>query len=96
VTLAAVAASVTLPCVLTIQPVTGRDALTGFGAWAGGTEDGAPGAAVGDVLGIIDGDGTDGDGTDGDGDGDVVDAHFTQNTFCLARPCSPLKFQNSL
>lgn len=90
-TLAAVAASVTLPCVPTIQPVTGRDALTGFGAWADGTEDGALGAAVGDALAIIDG-----DETDGDGDGVVVDAHFTQNTFCLARPCSPLKFQNSL
>ena len=23
-------------------------------------------------------------------------AHFTQNTFCLAKPCSPWKFQYSL
>ncbi len=50
----------------------------------------------------VDGDGVGDHDDDGDGEGGVGDglgvgaAHFTQNTLCLAEPCSPVKFQKSL
>jgi hypothetical protein len=75
----------------------------GVGAWLGG------GVAVEVVVGDTDGDGEDDEGVgdpDGEGVGDpdgedvgvgvgdgVGAGHATQNTFCLAKPCSPVKFQ---
>jgi hypothetical protein len=91
------------------QPVVGRppwlgglEPGPGVGAWLGG------GVAVEVVVGDTDGDGEvgegvgevgDGVGEVGDGDGEVGEGdgvgapHATQNTFCLAKPCSPVKFQ---
>ena len=77
--------------------------LTGVGAGAGGAEDVGLGlgAVVGVAVDVVLGVGvsvvvgvTVGVGV---GVGVVVGtAHATQNTFCLAKPCSPVKFQKSL
>jgi X-X-X-Leu-X-X-Gly heptad repeat protein len=79
----------------------------GVGAWLGGgvavdvvVGDTDGDGEVGDGVGEV-GDGVgevgDGVGEVGDGVGEVGDGvgagHATQNTFCLARPCSPVKFQ---
>jgi len=45
----------------------------------------ALGLGLGDVVGVALGVGV-----------GVGAAHATQNTFCLAKPCSPVKFQKSL
>jgi hypothetical protein len=76
------------------QPVIGSP--LGLGGLGGGLD----GARLG--LGVaVDGDvgDTDGEGV-GDPDGEGVGVpvgvgagHATQNTFCLAKPCSPVKFQ---
>jgi hypothetical protein len=57
---------------------------------AGNHDDGDVGVGDGLGLGVGVGD------TLGEGLGDGVGAHATQNTFCLAKPFSPVKFQKSL
>jgi len=90
------------------QPVTGREPVTGVGAGAAATTchggvyvaGGVVGGVVGGVLAQVQvGDGDVGvpvgvpSGVVDDGAGA---GHFTQNTFCLAVPFSPVKFQKSL
>jgi hypothetical protein len=91
------------------QPVTGRVPDTGVGAGAGATEDAGPGedgvtpgageddAGVGaGVAQVHVGVGV-GEGDVGAGVGvGVEEGQDTQNTFCLAAPCSPANVQKSL
>src|ERR1700730_5325842 len=93
------------------QPVTGREPATATGAGAAATTcDGgvcvagaggvAGGAVVGGVLAQVQvgaGDvGVPVGVPSGVVDDGVGAGHFTQNTFCLAAPFSPVKFQKSL
>ena len=84
------------------QPVIGSP--LGLGGLGGGLDGARLGLGVAVDVGVGD---TDGEGVgdpDGDGVGDpdgegvgvpvgVGAGHATQNTFCLAKPCSPVKFQ---
>jgi len=88
------------------QPVTGREPVTATGAGAAGTG----GVCVGGAGGVLGGGVAGGVLAQvqvGAGDVGVVvgvvgacvgvaAGHFTQNTFCLAAPFSPVKFQKSL
>src|SRR5262245_12416678 len=92
------------------QPVVGRPPPGGLedgpgaGAWLGAGEVGAGGVGAGEVGGGEVGGGEVGGGEVGGGEvgggevggGEVGAPHATQNTFCLALPCWPVKFQNSL
>jgi hypothetical protein len=70
---------------------------TGVGAGAGGIEDAGLGAGLGeDDVPVGVGAGLSEDDVDvGVGMG-AEEGQDTQNTFCLAAPCSPVKFQKSL
>ena|SRR5215472_7129003 len=82
-----------------LQPVTGRVPVTGVGAGASGT--GGDGGCVVGAPGVVGEAGGElmqvqvGPGVVGVGVG-VGSGHFTQKTFCLAAPFSPVKFQKSL
>ena len=88
------------------QPVTGREPVTGVGTGAAGTGGvcvvGAGGVVGGGVVGGVLAQVQVGAGDVGVVAGvvgacvGVAAGHFTQNTFCLAAPFSPVKFQKSL
>ena len=93
------------------QPVTGRVPDTGAGAGAGAIEDAGPGTGLAeDGVGPEAGEDDVGAGVGvwqvhvgvGVGEDDVgvgvgvEEGQDTQNTFCLAAPCSPVNVQKSL
>ena len=92
------------------QPVTGREPVTATGAGAactGGVCVAGAGGVAGGVVGVAGGvlaQVQSGAGVVGVPVGVVGEpvgvgsapGHFTQNTFCLAAPFSPAKFQKSL
>jgi hypothetical protein len=84
------------PWLAGLEDGPGPGAWLGVAGEVGGGEVGGGEVGGGEVGGGEVGGGEVGGGEVGGGDvggGEVGAPHATQNTFCLAKPCSPVKFQ---